>query len=306
MALRSISFVALLIGLSSLFLACSDTTSTDSSDDVPSVAPDTAIDFSLDLENDPKPDSTGDVSSDSTADVGEDNSPDSPVDTGEDTGVDSPTDVAEDTGSDLVEDTGRDLPSEPDTPDEPTSDTDLEVVDDPPTDEEPVDPSPITFIIRNATAEKVYLDGYTLLTHLVDIERTSGGAWITTRLWSPFCTVACDDVTSEEMCCIACMPAPTVKVLPPGGEESVTWDGENTFVIDNDHCACGCYRPAEVPLMAYRAKGCVYHTMNCWGDVCTPDVNGMIFGAGTTGEPSCATVNFDLPYSDGTVLIEIE
>lgn len=307
MTARSISVPLLLIGLAITLVACSDNTSIDSQGDVPAVERDTAIDFSLDLDNDPKPDATRDVSADTNVDIGEDAAQDSPLEVIEDTGSDSGANVIEDTGTDagtdVVEDAPQDVPSEPDVAD--TADTDVAEIDDT-IDEEPVDPTAITFIVRNSTSEKVYLNGWTLLTGLVDVERTTGAAWISTRLWPPFCTLACDGITAPEMCCIACMPAPTVKVLMPGEEQTSTWDGENIFVIDNDYCECGCYRPADVPAMAYRAKGCVYDTMDCWGDVCTPDESGMIFGANTTGDPSCETVTFDVPYDRGTVLIEFE
>ena len=224
-----------------------------------------------------------------TDDAGDDPQPDQ---------VDDTMDVVED---EPVEDTAPDPaqdPQEEDPLEEPVEDVMEEEVP-PPQD-------PITFIIRNTSEDPVYLDWGLLGNNLVAGSRTTGGVFDPVNYWTPFCMAACDDFEPGGMCCMECLPPPTVKLLPAEGEQEFTWNGESLYTTDAEYCVCTCYREAAVTHMLYKAEVCVYGAYDCFTEPCTPDDNNIIQYSIPDGEPQCYDVEFDIPFDEDEIVIEVE
>jgi hypothetical protein len=189
----------------------------------------------------------------------------------------------------------------PDPIEDPVGDDAADVVEE---DAPPIQ-TPITFIVRNTTEETVYLDWQVFGRDLIGGGRTTGGAWADVHYWTPYCMEACADYGPGEMCCIECLPPPSVRELGPGDEISMEWDGESLFEVDDTYCVCSCHRPLAVAAMAYRAEACAYATFECWSDPCEPDDQGIYADAYVTGDPACFETQFDIPYAGSEVVIEV-
>jgi hypothetical protein len=190
----------------------------------------------------------------------------------------------------------------PDPIEDPVEDDAADVVE----EDAPPAQTPITFIVRNGSADTVYLDWQVFGRDLIAGGRTTGGAWDDVNYWSPYCMEPCADYGPGEMCCIECLPPPSVRELGPGDEVALEWDGVNLFVIDDTYCVCPCFRPVDVVPMGYRAEACVYATFECWSEPCEADDEGIYDSAYVTGDPACFETQFDIPYAGSEVVIEID
>ncbi|MFH1434280.1 MAG: hypothetical protein ABIJ56_01065 [Pseudomonadota bacterium] len=206
--------------------------------------------------------------------------------------VDDTMDAVEDTAPDPAQD-----PQEEDPVEEPAQD----VVE----EEGPPPQDPITFIIRNTSEDPVYLDWGLLGNNLVAGSRTTGGAFDPVKYWTPFCMAACEDHEPGGMCCMECLPPPTVKLLPADGEVEYEWDGESLYTTDADYCVCTCYRETAVTPMLYKAEVCVYASFDCFTEPCEPDADNIIQYSTPEGDPQCYDVEFDIPYAEDEVVIEV-
>jgi len=225
------------------------------------------------------------------------------------TACDGSTETSDDATEETQHDPAPDPSPDPtpDTTPDPTPDS----IEDPVPDEiddvieedAPPVQDPITFIVRNTSAETIYMQVYG---NNIGGGRTTGGAWAPIDYWTPFCMVDCNDIEPGGDCCLDCMPPPAVKALDAGEDVTLEWDGRNVFETDPDYCSmCSCYRPVDVIPMGYRAEACVYHTFDCWAPPCEPNEDGIIDGANVTGEPSCGETIFDIPYAESEVVIEV-
>ena len=172
-------------------------------------------------------------------------------------------------------------------------------------EEAPPPQDPITFIIRNTSEDPVYLDWGVLGNNLVAGSRTTGGAFDPVNYWTPFCMAACEDHDPGGMCCMECLPPPTVKLLPADGEVEYTWNGESLYTTDADYCVCTCYREAEVLPMRYKAEVCVYASFNCFTEPCEPGDDNIIQYSTPEGDPQCYDVEFDIPCGEDEIVIEV-
>lgn len=201
-------------------------------------------------------------------------------------------------------DTEPEPPAEvPDAPADPAGD----IPADPAGEEAPPAQGPITFIVRSVAAQDVYLDWQTMGSGTVEGGRTTGAAIMPISYWPPFCMEDCASSDPGGNCCIACMPAPSVRVLGPGEELTFEWDGRSVYEAEAGYCLCSCYRAAEVTPMAYIARACVYHSYTCWGtDPCEPNPEGVIAYANVEGDPACAETLYDIPYAATEVFIDVQ
>lgn len=188
----------------------------------------------------------------------------------------------------------------PDPIEDPVEDDGRDVIEE---DAPPVQ-TPITFIVRNTSEDTVFLNWQVFGSDLIAGDRTTGGAWEAVNYWPPYCMEACADHGPGEMCCIECLPPPSVRELGPGDEVTFEWNGQSLFETDDAYCVCTCYRPVSVVPMGYRASACVYGTFECWSDPCEP-VDGIYNGANVTGDPACYETLFDIPYAESEVVIEV-
>ena len=228
----------------------------------------------------------------------------------------TPDPEQEDAAPDPVEDPGEDpIPDEESDPTpDPMQDTEEDPVPDPV--EDAVDivdedttyvPKPITFIVRNSTGDYVYFDWTFSGQNKVTGERKPGADWADINYWRPNCMADCSFFDEGDMCCMACLPPPSVKELADGDELEFEWDGEYVYTFDDDHCGdCTCFRRTDVAAMSHRAIACAYFSFECWDEPCSPSMEGVYTSANVTGEPACPETDFDIPYAGDEVVVEIE
>jgi hypothetical protein len=107
-------------------------------------------------------------------------------------------------------------------------------------------------------------------------------------------------------CCVYCEELlPAARRLRPGEEARVLWDGGRVFQVDDDYCRCSCSHARTPVPMAYRASSCAYDAVDCFGEPCRVDADGVVWNASPSGASSCAEAVFDLPYAGGEVVVAI-
>lgn len=165
---------------------------------------------------------------------------------------------------------------------------------------------PITFVIRNISAGAVYFDFSYGEPQVINASRTAGGPWEDIGFWPPFCMADCGSVGPGEECCVMCDIMMSVKELEGGEDLRVEWDGENLYTVVDDYCTCSCYRAVGVEAMMYEVRVCVFPSFSCVWDPCEADENGVYEGAHVEGPEFCGSVNFDMPYTEAEVVIEVQ
>jgi len=195
-----------------------------------------------------------------------------------------------------------------DEPPDPGADTGHDPGPDPDDDDVPVVQGPFTFVLRNPHSFPLYVDWTFSGTAEILGGRSLPGGFVEILWFHPGCTVDCEDIPPDECGCVDCdAPEPAVLEVPAGGEYWVQWDGPDVFQLGIDSCGCQCALPE--PLLApgmeshYVTAGVEsWSGYACWGG-CGAGPDGVIHGAYTDGERSCALADSWLPIEGGMILV---
>ena len=120
----------------------------------------------------------------------------------------------------------------------------------------------------------------------------------------PWCSLACDEVSGGDDCCILCEDViDAVRVLEPGESVRYHWDG-TLWTMDYDRCTCGCHYPYAAPPGPYDVGLCTSTSIHCYDPgFCEPDENGIIWGAYL--DPfyqGCSIHSFSIPEDSGEII----
>ena len=177
--------------------------------------------------------------------------------------------------------------------------------------------TPISFRIRNATSETLYVHG-DYMNEAVALEYSDGRGRRGSDehlFYSPFCTMECsdgdddsDDITVMNACCVECsiMP-PSLEVLAPGADMIISsWNG---YAYSTSACneICLCYNKHDRVLAGtVLAEICAFTEYTCWywdTDVGCTQENNHIHTAEGSGTPLCFSTEFALPTTDTEIEI---
>ncbi|MFO8074445.1 MAG: hypothetical protein R6V85_21495 [Polyangia bacterium] len=197
-------------------------------------------------------------------------------------GVDGGADSDSDTDADSDSDTDAD--SDSDTDADADSDTDT------------VAQNPIVFSLTNDLEFDVYVGWAWEAEDWLLCSQQAGGSWQGCHFEKPWCTLYCDEVDPDGWCCMDCGWNPAVRVIHPGETLELHWDAL-LRAEDWEHCTdgCACYREQPPTVGSYRAEAQVYDQIECWLEQCEEDENGVIQGAGTTGDPMIYGAELEIP-----------
>ena len=158
--------------------------------------------------------------------------------------------------------------------------------------------SPLTFRITNGTGQPRYLswDG---TTELVECSQRPARSWSECHFRPPFCVAECTADAGAQSCPECARPPNQVRRLLPGDHVDLEWSGRLHVQTDQGR-RCACYRALRPAAGTYRARLCSYPSASCSVDAeCEdPDGDGILNDSGPTGEPTCVTVEFDVPRSE--------
>ncbi|MBW2535736.1 MAG: hypothetical protein JRI55_29860 [Deltaproteobacteria bacterium] len=222
---------------------------------------------------------------------GTDPAPDTGGDADTDSDADSDADADADADSDSDADADTDVDSDADADSDADSDTDTNPQ------------GPITFVLENPWEHDVYVRWSWNEEDWLLCEDQLPEVPATCHFERPFCTFDCQDINPDDFCCIDCDFYPAAMIIPAGESLVHEWDGF-LRVADWDHCAdgCECYRHDPPGLGSYRAWAHVWDQVECWDD-CTPDDNGVIYGAEPIGDPSLFEAAFEVVYEGDAVYL---
>jgi hypothetical protein len=120
-----------------------------------------------------------------------------------------------------------------------------------------------------------------------------------------------DSGPDSASCCVDCGGGPPdVQVIAPGESMTMYWDGMLGAINDTYCDECACYdREAPQP-GPHRIELCTHESAGCkegFEEACTsvPTTTGSHDEISVVGEPSCYTVDFDVPYASEHMTLAI-
>ncbi len=199
-------------------------------------------------------------------------------------------------------DGGADADTDMDTDTDTDADADADSDTDTDTDTDTVAQDPIIFSLANDLEFDIYVGWAWEAEDWLLCSQQAGGSWQGCHFEKPWCTLYCDEVDPGGWCCMDCGWNPAVRVIHPGETLELHWDAL-LRAEDWDHCAdgCACYREQSPTVGGYRAEAHVYDQIECWLEQCEEDEDGVIQGAGTTGDPMIYDAEFEIPCPDEIV-----
>jgi hypothetical protein len=146
--------------------------------------------------------------------------------------------------------------------------------------------------------------GWDADTYPFTMERITYGEPEPVNMNRPWCSLACDEISGGDDCCILCEDViDAVRVLAPGQRVRHHWDGI-LWAMDYDRCDCGCHYPYAAQTGRYEVSLCAGTSIRCYdAGFCEPDDNGVIWGAYLDPEyESCSMNILSMPEDSGETI----
>jgi hypothetical protein len=136
------------------------------------------------------------------------------------------------------------------------------------------------------------------------LERSDGTNWTVVAWDSPVFAEPCPADGSEPTCRPFLPPTPQPTYLRVRDLLDFAWSGVEYEYVTAGDGSCTCYREGVAPAGRYRATLCTHVEIGCDSPPCPTEGPGEMLGYGQ-GEPSCASVEFELSAADVTVDLEV-
>ena len=170
--------------------------------------------------------------------------------------------------------------------------------------EQSVEQAPISFVVRNVSGQTLYLEWATGGDNLVMASFLDEELWEPIYFWPQYCTESCEYCSSSG-CTSRCSIQAKSRVFENGDEADRGWSGDEVLELEQ-RGGSSCTVPASVKAGRYKVRACASESFTCFGGSdCTPDADGVMTNAVLAGAQRCAEAEFDVPFADAEIVLEI-
>jgi hypothetical protein len=162
----------------------------------------------------------------------------------------------------------------------------------------------VTVHFRNEVGKPRFVSYARWWTEAFKLERSDGTSWTVVAWDSPVFVEPCPADGSAPTCRPFLPPTPQPTYLRVRDLLDFAWSGVEYEYVTAGDGSCTCYRDGVAPAGRYRATLCTHAEISCDSPPCPTEGPGEMLGY-STGEPSCASVEFELSAADVTVDLEV-